>query len=142
MMSKMKHPITLKHEFIEYIPDKLEDYTVYISIQFTTAVHKCFCGCGLEVVTPLSPTDWELTFDGKTISLDPSIGNWGFPCQSHYWIRRSKVVWARKWSRKEIEAGRQFDRMKKENYYEDGNTPDAGSGMKKMESYFNKRKRK
>jgi Family of unknown function (DUF6527) len=33
----------------------------------------CCCGCGEKVVTPLRPTDWKLIFDGKTISLDPSL---------------------------------------------------------------------
>jgi hypothetical protein len=52
---------------------------------------KCACGCGKEVVTPLSATDWKLIFDGKTVSLDPSIGNWGFPCRSHYWVRNNRM---------------------------------------------------
>jgi hypothetical protein len=38
-----------------------------------------------------------MVFDGKTISLDPSIGNWSFPCQSHYWITSSEVRWVPKW---------------------------------------------
>jgi hypothetical protein len=89
-------------------------------------VHKCCCGCGREVVTPLSPTDWKLIFDGKSISLDPSIGNWSFDCKSHYWIRGGKVRWARRWSQEEIDAGRASDRFAKENYFATGNTaPDV-----------------
>lgn len=109
----------VEHEFVEYIPDDLKEGTVYVSIPYATAAHKCCCGCGNEVVTPLSPTDWKLIFDGRTISLDPSIGNWRFDCQSHYWIVRSKVRWARKWSQKEIEAGRAFDRLIKQKYFKD-----------------------
>lgn len=75
----MKQETVLKHEFVEFIPDNLEDGTVYVSVGFATVAHKCCCGCGKEVGTPLSPTDWKLIFDGKTVSLDPSIGNWGFP---------------------------------------------------------------
>jgi hypothetical protein len=82
----------LTHEFVDYMPDVPQEGTLYISIRFATAIHKCCCGCGNEVVTPLSPTDWKLIFDGDTVSLDPSIGNWSFPCQSHYWIRRNNVV--------------------------------------------------
>lgn len=82
----------LSHEFVPSIPDTLEEGVVYISIPYATAVHLCCCGCKNEVVTPITPTDWELTFDGETISLYPSIGNWGFACQSHYWIRRNRVV--------------------------------------------------
>ena len=47
---------------------------------------------------------------GETISLDPSIGNWNFRCQSHYWIRRNRAIWAPRWSRKEIDAARAHDR--------------------------------
>ena len=59
-------------------PDELEQGTIYVSIRFATASHLCCCGCGNKVVTPIRPTDWKLIFDGKTISLDPSIGNWSF----------------------------------------------------------------
>jgi hypothetical protein len=60
-----------------------------------------FVSCGNEVVTPFSPTDWELTFDGKTISLYPSIGNWSLRCQSHYWITKNKVEWIPKWDKRQ-----------------------------------------
>ncbi len=80
----------------------MEDGVIYVSVDYATAIHKCCCGCGNEVVTPLSPTDWELTFDGKTISLYPSIGNWNFQCRSHYWIIRNTVEWCPKWDTKQI----------------------------------------
>ena len=102
----MKPEIVLKHEFVEFIPDDLEEGTIYVSIRFATASHLCCCGCGDKVVTPIRPTDWKLIFDGKTISLDPSIGNWSFACKSHYWIRNNKVRWAAPWSKEEIDAGR------------------------------------
>jgi hypothetical protein len=105
---------SLKQEFVEYIPDEIKEGMIYISIKFATASHKCCCGCGKEVVTPLSPMDWKLTFDGQTISLNPSIGNWNFPCQSHYWIRRNQIKWAHKWSRDEIKSGRGHDKLVKE----------------------------
>lgn len=107
----------LSHEFVEFLPDELEDGKVYISIPYATATHKCCCGCGNEVVTPLTPTDWKLIFDGQTISLDPSIGNWSFPCQSHYWIRKDKVKWDFKWSNAEVEAGRAQDQASKKTYF-------------------------
>jgi hypothetical protein len=110
----------VRHEFVEHVPEHLEDGVVYVSISFATAVHKCACGCGQEVVTPLSPTDWTLAFDGESISLDPSIGNWSFPCQSHYWIRNDRVKWAPKWSDEEIEGGRARDRSNKALFYKAG----------------------
>lgn len=119
----MKRTVTLTHEFVEYIPDDLEDGTVYVSMPLATAVHKCCCGCGNEVVTPLSPTDWKLIFDGISISLTPSIGNWNFACQSHYWIRHNRVEWARRWSREEIDAGRVYDRWSKKKYFDNVETP-------------------
>jgi hypothetical protein len=106
-----------RHEFVDFVPDELQDGVVYVSVEYATAVHSCACGCGREVVTPLSPADWSLTFDGETISLNPSIGNWSFPCQSHYWIRHDKVAWAGQWSAEEITAGRERDRALREDYY-------------------------
>lgn len=111
--------VIMKHEFVESIPSSIDENVIYISIQYSTALHKCACGCGNEVVTPLSPTDWKLTFDGESVSLGPSIGNWEFPCQSHYWIKRNRVEWAGQWSKKEIEEGRQQDLAIKEEKYED-----------------------
>jgi hypothetical protein len=113
----MSQGIVLKHEFVEFIPDELEQRTVYVSIRFATASHLCLCGCGNKVVTPIRPTDWTLIFDGKTISLDPSIGNWSFPCQSHYWIRNNRVKWAPKWSLEQVERGRLHDGYAKQTYF-------------------------
>ncbi len=93
---------------------------LYVSIEYATTVHKCACGCGKEVVTPLSPTDWMLIFDGKTVSLDPSIGNWGFPCRSHYWVRTNRAVWAEDWSQARVDAKRAHDRRTKDKYYGGG----------------------
>ena len=78
----MKPEDTLQPKFVEFIPKDLEDGIIYISMEYATATHKCVCGCGLRVVTPFSPTDWTLIYDGKSVSLDPSIGNWSFPCGS------------------------------------------------------------
>jgi hypothetical protein len=97
---------TISHEFVEFIPSEPEEGTLYISIPYATAIHLCACGCGIKVVTPISPPEWQLLWDGDTVSLDPSIGNWQFPCRSHYWIRRNRVRWARQMSEDEIAEGR------------------------------------
>jgi len=94
--------VKLRHVFVDSIPEELEEATLYVSIKYATTIHKCCCGCGNEVVAPLSPNDWSLTFDGETVSLYPSIGNWSFPCQSHYWIHGDEVFWSRRWSKREI----------------------------------------
>lgn len=119
----MKRETILKHEFVEYIPAELEDGTIYVSIPYETVVHRCCCGCGSKVITPLSPRDWKLIFDGQSISLDPSIGNWSFSCQSHYWITRNKVRWAWKWSPEEIYTARVEDQLGKEGYYQRDGKP-------------------
>lgn len=107
----------LQHKFIELVPDNLDDGIIYISMEYSSAIHKCVCGCGNKVITPISPTDWQLTFDGKTISLSPSIGNWYFECKSHYWITKNKVKFARKWNDREIEKGREDDTKLKKRYF-------------------------
>jgi hypothetical protein len=114
----------MAHQFVDYIPDSVEDGTVYVCIPFATVLHRCCCGCGMEVVTPLTPTDWKVTYDGQSISLDPSVGNWSYPCQSHYWIRNNQVVWARSWSTTEIEIGRRKDAAAKAEHF---NAPGAVS---------------
>ena len=60
-------------------------------------MHLCCCGCGNEVVTPLNPDGWRLTFDGESVSLHPSISNPDMDCRSHYWITRDKVCWVPQW---------------------------------------------
>jgi hypothetical protein len=121
----MNPEIVLKHEFVEFIPGELKDGTIYISIRFGTVSHLCVCGCKNKVVTPLRPTDWKLIFDGKGVSLHPSVGNWSFPCRSHYWIRNNRVQWAPQWSQYEIDAGRAYDRDAKEMYFGEGETTAA-----------------
>lgn len=103
----------IQHKFVEYIPRNLEDGILYISIEYHTASHLCACGCGNLVVTPITPTDWKLTFDGRTVTLYPSIGNWNFPCKSHYWIKNNKIIIARKWEDWEINFNRNNDKKKK-----------------------------
>ncbi len=119
----MKLEMVLAYEFVEFIPDELKERTLYISTTYCTAVHKCCCGCGREVVTPLSPTGWQLTFDGKSVSLYPSIGSWSLPCQSHYFITKNKVIWARKWTQKQIAKGRAQEAKAKQRYYAKGQNP-------------------
>lgn len=88
----------IEHRFVDYMPERLDDGILYVSIRFRIASHNCCCGCGREVITSFSPNAWRLTYDGETVSLYPSIGNWNFECKSHYWITRNTVKWAEKWS--------------------------------------------
>lgn len=115
----------LESEFVGEIPITLEPGKLYISIPYTTALHLCCCGCGNEVVTPLHPARWSLTYDGETISLSPSVGNWNLACQSHYFVRKGEVRWAPRWSKGKIEAGRERDRAAVEAYFDADGVPDA-----------------
>lgn len=95
------------------MPDIIENDTLYISLDYATAIHKCACGCGSEVVTPFSPNDWNMIFDGESISLHPSIGNWNFNCRSHYWIRNNEIVWAPKWDENKTNSRQNKGKKKK-----------------------------
>ncbi|MEU9370456.1 DUF6527 family protein [Streptomyces avermitilis] len=101
---------TLRPVFVETFPTPMEPATLYVSISYRICGHLCACGCGHEVITPLSPAQWSLTYDGESISLAPSIGNWALPCQAHYWIRRGEVRWSRQYSSAEIANNRERDR--------------------------------
>jgi hypothetical protein len=90
----MNQCTSMKHEHVEYIPEDLQPGMLYISERYATASHLCCCGCRQTVVTPLNPAKWRLTERGGKISLSPSIGNWSFACQSHYWIEGDRVRWA------------------------------------------------
>jgi Family of unknown function (DUF6527) len=108
---------TFTPEFVEYIPRQLDNGVLYVSIQYCTAVHKCACGCGNKVVTPISPADWQILFDGEGMSLFPSVGNWSFPCRAHYWIRSNRVVWDKAWSPDQIARGRARERRSRAEYF-------------------------
>ncbi len=109
--------VWLSPRFVENIPDALEAGVLYVSMVYATTIHRCACGCGREVVATLSPTDWQLFFDGENVSLEPSIGNWSFPCRSHYWIRGGAIRWAPEMSQREIQTGRARDRALKSIHY-------------------------
>ncbi|WP_081159348.1 DUF6527 family protein [Ensifer aridi] len=103
----------MRHKFVDAFPERLERGVLYVALDFATMSHLCACGCGTEVVTPLSPLDWRLTFDGVTITINPSIGNWSLPCRSHYVIKQGVIHWAGDWSDEQIAEGRRRDLLAK-----------------------------
>lgn len=107
----------VSHQYHKYIPDDLEEGILYISEQYSTAIHLCCCGCGEKVITPLKATGWELSFHENGASLYPSIGNWSFPCQSHYWIKEGGVEWSYKFSESEIRGVRESSLSTRVDYY-------------------------
>ena len=104
-------------EFVDEIPRVPEHGKLYLSCRYRAAVHLCACGCGAKISTPLHPTGWRLSFDGETVTLSPSVGNWSEKCQSHYVIKDSRILWADALPRDKIRRIRkQRDRELKEYY--------------------------
>lgn len=104
---------------VHYMPKVLEPGILYVSEAFGTAAHLCACGCGEKIRTPLGPTEWSVSETEGGPSLFPSVGNWQKACRSHYWIERGEIIWARTWSRDEIETGRRLEEARRERYYDD-----------------------
>jgi len=139
---------TVTPQFVELIPSRVEEGVLYISEKYGTAIHKCCCGCGQEVVTPLSPAKWQLRRNGNAVTLYPSIGNWNFRCRSHYWIRQNRVEWAGSMTEKQIRHVKERDRRDNQRYIEQVNArkannvldraaadQDAGKGIAKSGLY-------
>ena len=145
--------MTLQHKFVEHVPDVMEPGILYVSFTYCTAMHLCVCGCCNEVVTPISPVDWQLKFDAKSVSLSPSIGNWNFECRSHYWIVKNKVRYAGNWDDDQVAQGRANERSRKDKYFGEKPVPEnkekvvdrkgakqkkkAKSRIKRFKSFFN-----
>jgi hypothetical protein len=116
--------------FVEFIPDKLDEGVIYISEPCNTIIHRCCCGCGEEVVTPLSPVDWQLKKEGKLITIRPSIGNWNYSCQSHYLVTRNKIEWAERLTQPQIQRVKDRDWKDKEHYISQINAQKIGADQR------------
>jgi hypothetical protein len=103
--------------FVKTIPRELRAGALYVSMDYGTVVHSCCCGCGEEVVTPLTPTDWRIEYDGESITLRPSVGSWTLPCRSHYVIRANRVIACGDWDDERIDAERARDARAKRAFY-------------------------
>jgi uncharacterized protein DUF6527 len=121
----------LTPEFVEFIPGQLEEGILYVSMSYGTAIHLCACGCGEKAITPLSPSDWRLVFDGETVTLWPSIGNWSFACRSHYVVRRNRIRWAEDWPESKVKANRIRQRRDKQRRLQEQTSADVGPSRKK-----------
>lgn len=110
-----------KMQVVNRVPEKLEFGSLYVCFDCNVVIHLCACGCGEKVVLPIAPEWWSVFYDGETISIEPSIGNFQFPCRSHYWIRKNKLIWAddfnqvnKKQPKHQIKKRERFiDRLKK-----------------------------
>lgn len=115
-------------QFVDYMPEVINQGELYVSMKYSVVIHLCACGCGEKVVTPLSPDDWQLKYDGETISLYPSIGNWDFPCRSHYWVRKNMIVNAERWD----VNGTQMQKTLTSNRNKTNRKPKKGKSWKRL----------
>ena len=99
--------------WVDDMPPSLEPGNLYISVKHRLTEHLCACGCGAEVSLPLSRSEWRIEYDGESVSVWPSIGNWRLPCRSHYIIEKGHTRWSVAWTEKEIRAGQARDREAK-----------------------------
>ena len=106
----------LEPVFVEFVPEQLENGKIYVSEAYATASHRCCCGCGHRVITPLNSKGWRLTVNDGAVTLYPSIGNWSFPCRSHYWIKRNRVIASYPMTQEEVEELRRLDAADVEKY--------------------------
>ena len=136
----------LSHKFVDLVPNALDEGVLYVCIKYKTVSHLCCCGCGHEVVTPLAPTFWKLTFDGDTVSLSPSVGNWEFPCRSHYWVRENRMEWSDDWTEEQIAAADARDCEAKARYYQgrkaEGTSPALGNPAQAEKGWWVRFKRR
>lgn len=102
---------------LDEFPRVLEEGILYISAECELAAHKCCCGCGEDVFTPLNPARWRLSRHNGRVSLHPSIGNWKFRCRSHYWVRNNRVIPSFGMGEEEIAEVIEIDQMHREQYF-------------------------
>lgn len=85
--------VSIEPVYVEFIPDILEEGKFYISEKYKCAAHNCLCGCGMKTITPMMgqpPHDWKIVNESEgVISLIGSVGNFKFPCKSHYIITKN-----------------------------------------------------
>jgi len=107
----------IRPQYVEQLPDQMEEGVLYICEEFDLTAHKCCCGCGEDVYNKISPAKWRLTrMPGGTVSLYPSVGNWKYACKSHYWISKNRVINAGPMSARAIKAVQQRDRQDRNRY--------------------------
>jgi len=72
--------------FVDEIPSFIERGKVYISEKYKTSKHICLCGCDEMVIMPISGGQfWDMIKEPNgTVSFIGSVGNYNFPCKSHY----------------------------------------------------------
>jgi len=86
MRTIKKVPVTVEHVVLMPDYETSKENVIYVSREYSCAIHKCLCGCGGKTVTPLTKGEWTLTENEKGVTMTPSILNSGMDCKSHYII--------------------------------------------------------
>jgi hypothetical protein len=92
MKTKLKIPVEVVN--VHYIPEfnLMEENVIYVSKEYSLAMHKCLCGCGEIAATPINEdvndtSGWDVTIDSNNkITFKPSILNTNCPNRYHYVI--------------------------------------------------------
>lgn len=71
------------------------------------------------------------------VSLRPSIGNWNYRCKSHYFITNNRVIWADKFTQKQIASVQAKDNFDKQKYIANKNKQGSNSEQD-SDSWFSK----
>lgn len=84
---------TIETVYMDRIPSDIEQGKLYVSRECKVAIHLCACGCGEKVITPIDKQGWIFADNDGKPTLSPSIGNFEFPCKSHYFVSDGKIIW-------------------------------------------------
>ena len=97
MKTIRKESVTPKYvEFMTNVND-MKDNIIYISLKYGVTGHRCLCGCGLLTILPLNQKEdseeirnhgWGMTDNDGKLTFTPSVGNYQYPCKSHYIITK------------------------------------------------------
>lgn len=82
--------VTATPEFVEFIPEKLEEKIFYISKEYGVMCHLCLCGCGNKTCIPVgdiqTERDWQMIENNGMVTFKPSLLHSQLDCKSHYII--------------------------------------------------------
>lgn len=110
-------PVAFRLKEVTSFPQPLDGGVLYVSERFSVCGHLCACGCGKEVILPLNRAQWSvIRHEDGAVTLAPSVANTGFPCNSHYVIRRGQIEWHAALSKGEAALARNRDKQDRTAY--------------------------
>jgi len=89
---KTLRKVSIEPVFVTLMPSLYERGKIYISKEYKVAKHLCLCGCDNMTVMPLDDGAkwWKLVEEPDgSVSFIGSVGNYNFPCRSHYIITKN-----------------------------------------------------